>query len=352
MATEMLLGPVMGDVAGLTLTDADRARLMHPLMGGVILFARNYRDPAQLRALCAEIRALRSPHLMIVADHEGGRVQRFVDGFTRIPPMRVVGDAYRSDSAHGLQLARAVGRVIGTELVAHGLDFSFAPVLDLDWGESTVIGARSFGRGPQLVSAVAGGVIDGLHDVGVASCAKHFPGHGFVKADSHHEIPRDGRDLSDIERDDMVPFAALASRYDSVMPAHIIFEKVDAAPAGFSSRWLREILRDRLGFAGVIFSDDLTMEGASVVGGDTARGMAALNAGCDMVLLCNDQARCDRLLEGLTAEGIRPDAERSAHLMRMHARKPASLTDLDYLAAKAVVDAASVEAGSAGNPGA
>jgi beta-N-acetylhexosaminidase len=345
----MLLGPVMGDVAGLTLTDADRERLMHPLMGGVILFARNYQDPTQLRALCADIRSLRTPHLMIVVDQEGGRVQRFIDGFTRIPPMRNVGDVYRRDAAQGLQLARAVGRVIGTELVAHGLDFSFAPVLDLDWGESTVIGARSFGRDPAVVTAAAGGVIDGLHEVGVASCAKHFPGHGFVKADSHHEIPRDTRDMAEIERDDMVPFAALAARYDSVMPAHIIFEKVDAAPAGFSARWLREVLRTRLGFGGVIFSDDLTMEGASVVGGDTERGMAALNAGCDMVLLCNDQVRCDRLLEGLTAEGIRPEAARSAHLTRMHARKPASLMDRDYLAAKAVVQASSTDAGSAVN---
>lgn len=210
-------------------------------------------------------------------------------------------------------------------------------MLDLDWGESTVIGERSFGRDGNQVADLAGAVIAGMRAVGVASCAKHFPGHGFVKADSHHEIPRDDRSFDDIANDDMVPFTKLAQQYDSVMPAHIIFEKVDASPAGFSKHWLQTILRAQLGFTGVIFSDDLTMEGASVVGGDTARGMAALNAGCDMVLLCNEPARCDRLLAGLVAEGITATAARSQHLQRMHAQKAVSLDDANYLAAKAAV---------------
>ncbi|AMS33803.1 hypothetical protein AEM42_10605 [Betaproteobacteria bacterium UKL13-2] len=336
----MLLGPVMGDVEGLVLTEADRERLMHPLMGGVILFARNYADPAQLKALTASIRALRTPHLTIVVDQEGGRVQRFHDGFTIIPPMRAVGAAWQKNPQHGLALAHAVGVVIGTEMAAHGLDFSFAPVLDLDWGGSTVIGDRSFGREPATVAALAGEVIAGLAAVGVASCAKHFPGHGFVKADSHHEIPRDTRPFADIAGDDMLPFKLLADQFDSVMPAHIIFEQVDPMPAGFSWHWLKNVLRDQLGFRGVIFSDDLTMEGASVVGGDVSRAMAALNAGCDMVLLCNDQSRCGALLAGLVAEGVSPSEAQSSHLTRMHAKRTASLSDPAYVRAKAVVAAA------------
>jgi beta-N-acetylhexosaminidase len=327
----------MGDVAGLTLTAQDEANLMHPLMGGVILFARNYANPEQLKDLCASIRALRTPHLMIVVDHEGGRVQRFHEGFTRIPPMRRLGERYQVNQAEAIKLAHGVGQVIGTELTAHGLDFSFAPVFDLDWGESTVIGERSFGRDPAQVTALAGGVIAGLRSVGVASCAKHFPGHGFVRADSHHEIPRDTRTLADITVDDMAPFAALAAQYDSVMPAHIIFESVDHAPAGFSSRWLKEILREQLGFHGVIFSDDLTMEGASVAGDDTARGMAALTAGCDMALICNDQTRCAALLAGLAARGVVATEAHSGHLGRMHATKVGDMHDADYLAARAAV---------------
>ncbi len=338
MAQNLLLGPVMGDVEGLELTASDITRLMHPLMGGVILFARNYENPEQLKALTASIRALRSPHLMIVVDHEGGRVQRFREGFTIIPPMCKLGEIFQTDVARAKALAHAVGVVIGTEMAAHGLDFSFAPVLDLDWGESTVIGERSFGRDGKQVAALAGEVIRGMRDVGVASCAKHFPGHGFVKADSHLEIPRDDREYAEIADDDMLPFALLADKYDSVMPAHIIFEKVDPSPAGFSKHWLQTILRAKLGFNGVIFSDDLTMEGASVAGGDTQRAMAALNAGCDMVLLCNEPARCDALLTGLVAEGITPTEARSAHLLRMHAQKKVSLADAVYLQAKAAVE--------------
>jgi beta-N-acetylhexosaminidase len=332
----MLLGPVMGDVVGLTLTEDDRRRLLHPLMGGVILFARNYENPDQLKKLCADIRELRSPHLMIVVDHEGGRVQRFREGFTPIPHMRALGERWLVNQSEALSLARDVGIVIGTELVAHGLDFSFAPVLDLDWGESTVIGARSFGRDPNVVAALAGAMIAGLTEIGVASCAKHFPGHGFVKADSHHEIPVDTREFAAIANDDMLPFTKLAKAYTSVMPAHIIFKNVDANPAGFSKHWLG-VLRKDLGFEGVIFSDDLTMEGASVAGDDTARGIAALNAGCDMVLLCNEQARCEVLLNGLAAKGVVATEAGSKHLTRMHAKRALSLDNADYQRAKAAI---------------
>ncbi len=338
MTTNMLLGPVMGDVVGLELTADDIQRLMHPLMGGVILFARNYRDPEQLKKLTASIRALRTPHLMIVADHEGGRVQRFREGFTTIPPMRALGAKWAENPILARSLAFDVGMVIGTELVAHGVDFSFAPVLDLDWGESTVIGDRSFGREPNVVTALAGAVVEGLRSVGVASCAKHFPGHGFVRADSHLEIPRDTRSFDEIANDDMMPFKSLAAEYDSVMPAHIIFEVVDSSPAGFSKHWLQQVLRRDLGFQGVIFSDDLTMEGASVVGDDTARGLAALGAGCDMVLLCNEPQRCSALLDGLSAAGVAPNAKQSAHLTRMHATKMVGLDDANYLRTKVAVE--------------
>ena len=339
MSNAMLLGPVMGDIAGLELTADDQARLMHPLVGGVILFARNYANPEQLKQLTASIRALRAPHLMIVVDHEGGRVQRFRDGFTLIPPMRTLGVRFLQDEHAACKLARDIGLVIGTEMVAHGLDFSFAPVLDLDWGESTVIGERAFGRDPEVVATLAGALIAGMHEAGVAACAKHFPGHGFVRADSHHEIPRDTRSFAEVAAEDMRPFQMLAAQFDAVMPAHIIFEAVDPSPAGFSAHWLKQVLRRDLGFTGVIFSDDLTMEGASVVGGDTARGMAALNAGCDMVILCNNQQRFANLLTGLAGEGIAATATSSTHLTRMHAKKAVSLADSGYLQAKAAVEA-------------
>lgn len=320
MTLQIPLGPVMGDVAGLELTAEDMSRLQHPLMGAIILFARNYQSPDQLKQLTASIHAIREPALLIAVDHEGGRVQRFREGFTTIPPMRVLGQKYHHDMAQGLALARAFGHIMGAELSAHGIDFSFAPVLDLDWGESSVIGDRAFDRDPEIVSKVAGELIAGLHEAGVASCGKHYPGHGFVKADSHHEVPRDERVMNAIARDDLVPFKTLAKQLDSVMPAHVIYEQVDAQPAGFSTKWLKEILRNQLGFDGVIFSDDLSMEGASVAGGVVERAEAAFNAGCDMVLLCNDAARCDELLTGLVAAGFTSTTELSQHLARMRAR--------------------------------
>ncbi len=304
MSLSLPLGPVMADVAGTELTADDIARLQHPLIGSVILFARSYESPAQLKRLTAAIKAIRSPELLIAVDHEGGRVQRFHEGFTTIPPMRKLGELWDSSMDQGLQAAKDIGYVIGAELGARGLDFSFTPVLDLDWGESGVIGHRAFHREPLAVAALAGSLIAGLHEAGSISCGKHFPGHGFVRADSHHEIPRDEREFAAIAAADLVPFARLAKQLDSIMPAHVIYERVDSNPGGFSRHWLQKVLRTQLGFEGIIFSDDLTMEGASVAGGMVDRALVALQAGCDVVPVCNSPERCDELLQGLTARGI------------------------------------------------
>jgi beta-N-acetylhexosaminidase len=301
----MPLGPVMVDVEGLTLTDAEITRLQHPLVGGMILFARNYESPTQLKALNAAIHGLRSPALVIAVDHEGGRVQRFREGFTRIPAMRAVGEIWNKSEAEGKAFARQIGFVLAAELVAHGVDFSFAPVLDLDWGESGVIGARAFHRDGAIVAILAAEVMHGMAEAGMASVGKHFPGHGFTKADSHTEIPVDERSFAEIEAADLLPFAKTATLKEgklcAVMPAHVIYPQVDANPAGFSSKWLKQILREQLGFDGAVFSDDLSMEGASVAGTTTQGAQAALNAGCDMVLVCNSPEKADIVLAELTA---------------------------------------------------
>jgi beta-N-acetylhexosaminidase len=304
MVGERPLGPVVVDVAGLELAPGDREFLGHPLVGGVILFARNYASPDQLRALTEAIRGVRSPALLVAVDHEGGRVQRFVDGFTRLPPMRALGRIYDDDPALAENLAGAVGVVLASELAAHGVDFSFTPVLDIDFGSSGVIGDRAFHSEATAVARLAGALADGLRRVGMAAVGKHFPGHGHVRGDSHHEVPVDDRELAAIEAADLVPYRALIGRLDGVMPAHVIYPRVDARPAGFSPIWLQEILRGRLGFDGMVFSDDLSMEGASVAGGIVERGCAALDAGCDMVLVCNARAAAERLLDGLGPAGL------------------------------------------------
>lgn len=289
-------GPVVLDLSGQQLADEDRARLSHPLVGGVIHFARHYASPAQIRALNAEIHALR-PALLIAVDHEGGRVQRFRDGFTTIPPMRKLGERWDSDPQGALTEARRLGRLMADELTARGVDFSFAPVLDLDHGGSTVIGDRALHRDPQAAAQLATALIAGMREGGMASVGKHFPGHGFVRADSHHEVPVDERSFEAIAADDLVPFAQLiAAGLDAVMPAHVIYPAVDAQPAGYSTIWLREILRGQFGFDGMIFSDDLGMAGAHGAGDMLARADLALAAGCDMVLVCNDLPAADRLL--------------------------------------------------------
>jgi beta-N-acetylhexosaminidase len=288
----------MLDVAGTVLSTQDLARIAHPSVGGVILFARNYESPAQLSRLTSQIRSLRDPAPIIAVDHEGGRVQRFRDGFTAIPAMRTLGEMWDRDRLAALAEARRLGRCIAVELGAHGVDFSFTPVLDLDYGASAVIGDRSFHRDPVAVAQIARSLVDGLRDHGMAAVAKHFPGHGHVAADSHTDIPMDARPFDEIARDDLVPFATLARSgvLDAVMPAHVIFQAVDAKPAGFSSVWLRDVLRENIGFDGMIFSDDLSMQGAKGMGDVVARADAASRAGCDMVLVCNDEPAADQLL--------------------------------------------------------
>jgi beta-N-acetylhexosaminidase len=303
----------MLDVAGLELAADEREMLAHPLVGGVILFARNYQSPAQLEALTAAIHAVRTPRLLIAVDHEGGRVQRFTAGFTRLPPMRALGRLYDREPALAANLAGAIGVVLAAELRERGVDFSFTPVLDIDFGSSSVIGDRAFHATAVGVAALAGGLAAGLARMGMGAVGKHFPGHGYARADSHHEVPIDERPLAAIEADDLVPYQALIGKgLAGVMPAHVIYPQVDKRPAGFSPVWLKDILRGRLGFDGIVFSDDLSMEGASVAGGIVERGRAALSAGCDMVLVCNAPDAAQRLLDGLGSCAL--DASRAARM--------------------------------------
>ncbi|HOS85745.1 MAG TPA: beta-N-acetylhexosaminidase [Burkholderiaceae bacterium] len=317
----MHAAPVILDIAGTRLTAADRQRLGHPLTGGIILFARNWESRAQLSALCAEIKHLRAD-LLICVDHEGGRVQRFkTDGFTHLSPMRALGELWMQDGKGGpgsgamraTNAASAAGYVLAAELRACGVDLSFTPVLDLDHGPSTVIGDRAFARDPRVVSLLAKSLMHGLLRAGMSNCGKHFPGHGFVMADSHTDIPVDRRSLKAILAEDAAPYGWLDTTLDSVMPAHVIYPKVDARPAGFSSRWLNDILRHEFGFGGAIFSDDLSMAGARQIDGRavtyTEAAVAALEAGCDLVLLCNQSldggAAVDALLDGLAEAQVK-----------------------------------------------
>jgi beta-N-acetylhexosaminidase len=296
----MGLGPVMLDVLGTQLTDEDEARLLHPLVGGVILFKRNFESVDQLLALTTAIRSLRSTPLLIAVDHEGGRVQRFRDGFTRIPPMRELGKIWDVHPQRARHLAHQAGFVMAAELRGCGVDFSFTPVLDVDHGNSGVIGDRAFHSDPQAIAELAHGLLSGLKLGGMHTVGKHFPGHGFVSADSHLAIPVDERAFVDIELCDLVPFRQMISfGLTAVMPAHVIYPKIDSCPAGFSSIWLQKILRGQMGFEGCIFSDDLSMEGATVAGSVVQRALAALSAGCDMVVVCNKPESADELLRGL-----------------------------------------------------
>jgi beta-N-acetylhexosaminidase len=308
--------PLIIDIAGLTLTKLDRQRLKHPLVGGLILFARNWHSRQQLCDLCRDIKKLRAD-LLICVDHEGGRVQRFkTDGFTHVPPMRALGELWRDDGKGAVgsgamrasAAASACGYVLGAELRACGVDLSFTPVLDLDWANSSVIGDRAFDADARVVSVLAKSLMHGLLQAGMANCGKHFPGHGFVRADSHTDIPVDKRSLQAILRDDAAPYRWLSGSLASVMPAHVVYPKVDCKPAGFSARWLQDVLRGQLGFTGAVFSDDLSMAGARLIDGQsvsiTEAAVAALTAGCDLVLLCNQSvglgAELDGLIDGLT----------------------------------------------------
>jgi beta-N-acetylhexosaminidase len=307
------LGPVITAVAGLELDATDRDRLRHPNVGGVTLFARNFASREQVSALCREIRALRDPHLLICVDHEGGRVQRFKDGFTLLPPMRRIGALADHDAAHALDVAKAAGFIMGAELKACGVDVSVAPVLDLDYGASTIIGDRAFHADPHQVARLAGALLDGMNDAGMVGVGKHFPGHGYIAADSHLELPVDERSWTQIETRDLVPFMSLASRLAGVMPAHVLYPAIDTRPAGFSRFWLQEVLRRQCGFEGAIFSDDLGMLGAAGEGSFGARASAAFEAGCDLVLACTP-ADADALLGEPFDEPTGPWALRLARM--------------------------------------
>jgi len=309
-------GPVMVDVEGTVLTDHERKRLRDPLVGGVILFARNFEDREQLDRLCRAIHQERDEPLLIAVDHEGGRVQRFrTDGFTPIPAMSVFGELWSEDSLAAMRLASEAGYVLGAELRACGVDLSFTPVLDLDYGVSKVIGNRAFHRDPRVVTMLARALIQGLMLAGMAACGKHFPGHGAVEADSHHEIPVDPRDFETIMQEDAAPYGWLGDMVlPSVMPAHVVYPEVDPHPAGFSRHWIQKVLRQDLGYDGVVFSDDLTMEGATVAGDILARAQAALGAGCDMVLVCNRPDLADDLLARLAFDH---DAASVARIRRL-----------------------------------
>jgi beta-N-acetylhexosaminidase len=312
---EVARGPVVLGIEGTTLTAADRGRLLHPLTGGVILFTRNFSSCAQLKALTASIRDLRTPPLLICVDHEGGRVQRFRDGFTAIPAMRTLGELWDRDVAQAAAEAERLGKLLASELRLYGVDFSFAPVLDLDFGASAVIGDRALHGNPNAVAHLASCLRRGLKAGGCAVVGKHFPGHGFIAADSHVDLPVDTRTLDAMLADDLIPFAVLAAEgMEAVMPAHVIYPAVDGVAAGFSRIWLQDILRGRLVFDGLIFSDDLEMAGAHAAGDIVARAEAAVAAGCDMVLACNDFAAMDDLLSRWKP-APRPDLARRAARM-------------------------------------
>lgn len=291
-------GPIVCDIASTRLSEAEASMIANPLVGMVILFTRNYSDRAQLTELCRSIHAVK-PDVLISVDHEGGRVQRFREGFTEIPAMRRYGALWRRDKAQARTALRAATFVMAAELRDCGVDLTFAPVLDLDWGRSTIIGERSLGATSEAVIDLAQTAIGGLADAGMANCGKHFPGHGYVVADSHLDLPVDDRAAEAILKQDFEPYKALSRSLTSVMTAHVVYPGIDAVPATFSQRIIRTYLRDEAGFDGVVFSDDLSMQGAKSFGGVLDRAQGALAAGCDALIVCNDSASRDALIAGL-----------------------------------------------------
>jgi beta-N-acetylhexosaminidase len=314
----MTLGPVMVDLAGIALEPAERELLRHPQVGGVILFTRNYEAPEQLARLTAEIHAIRSPPLLVVVDQEGGRVQRFRDGFTRLPALREIGRRYAASRSEGLAIARQIGWLMAAELRAAGVDMSFAPCVDVDHGLSRVIGDRALDADPVAVAELAVAYMLGMRDAGMAATAKHFPGHGAVAADSHVALPVDRRDWPDIEAD-LLPYRRMiANGLASVMVAHVVFPGVDENPASLSRRWIGSVLRGDLGFQGAVFADDLSMAGAAAFGDISGRATLALEAGCDVLPVCNDRAAVSALLEALRRP---PDPVSRMRLVRLHGRE-------------------------------
>lgn len=315
----MSLGPLMVDLVGLELSWREKELLQHPLVGGVILFSRNYDSPEQIARLTADIHQLRQPHLLIAVDHEGGRVQRFRQGFTRLPPVGSFRMGYEQHPQQALQLAETTGWLMAAELRAVGVDFSFAPVLDLDYGVSDVIGDRAFHHDAESVSHLAAAYVKGMKNAWMAAVGKHFPGHGAVTVDSHLGLPVDSRPFETLWQQDIQPFKRLHEVLAGVMPAHIVYEQCDSLPAGFSPFWIQQILRDKIHFQGAVFSDDLSMAGAAVMGDSTERAAAAIEAGCDMVLVCNQPAEVESVLDNLRCEA---DPLRQMRLLRLHGRHP------------------------------
>ena len=290
--TKQAMGPVMIDIEGLTLTQSEKNNINHPNTGAVILFSRNYSSPEQVTSLIEEIRDSRHGDILIAVDQEGGRVQRFQTGFTRLPPV--------AEFAHSPKLAEPAGWLMAAELLALGIDFSFAPVLDVDCGISKIIGDRSFSQDPQLASQLASDFRKGMNSAGMAATGKHFPGHGAVALDSHLTLPVDERDIQTIREKDIQPFKQLiAEGLEAIMPAHVVYPQVDSLPAGFSKKWIQDILRTELNFKGVVFSDDLSMEGAVTIGSFSQRAKLALDAGCDMVLVCNNPTAATEILASI-----------------------------------------------------
>lgn len=347
IAGPMSLGPVMVDLAGTALGSEERRLLMHPQVGGVILFTRNFQDIAELEELIAEVRALREPHLLIAVDQEGGRVQRFREPFTRLPPMRSLGRVFDQDPAAARELASSLGWLMAAELRAVGVDLSFTPVLDLVHGVSGVIGDRAFHRNPEVVADLAHHLMVGMRRAGMAAVGKHFPGHGGVSEDSHLELPVDARPGTQIRSDDIVAFERMIHfGMPGVMIAHVVYQEVDPAPAGYSAYWVQHVLRDELGFTGAVFSDDLSMAAAARLGEYPSRARAALDAGCDMVLVCNHPEAAREVVESL--EGYEnPIAQ--VRLARLHGRKGVSWEALH--ASRAWRDAREAVASIGDSPG-
>lgn len=319
MTQKLSIGPVMIDLEGLTVSEPERDMLRHPNTGAVILFKRNFADPDQIAALIREIRAARNGDILIAVDQEGGRVQRFQQGFTHLPPAA----AY---ARHSIELAKDAGWLMAAEVLAVGADFSFAPVLDVDCGLSAIIGDRSFAQDPLLAAQLAGAFRAGMNDAGMAAVGKHFPGHGAVALDSHLALPVDDRNLDAIRAKDLLPFKYLISEgLEGVMPAHVVYPRVDSLPAGFSARWIKDILREELGFGGAVFSDDLSMAGAASAGDFVARAKLAQQAGCDMLLVCNNPHAAGQVLEALP---VAANADRERRLLAMRGKTAATLAQL------------------------
>jgi beta-N-acetylhexosaminidase len=323
---ETIIGPLMIGLKGKVLNSEERELLVHPLVGGVILFTRNYESPEQIESLISSIHALKEPRLLVAVDHEGGRVQRFRDGFTPLPPVRILGKIYDRDPKYACRLAAITGWLMAVELQAVGVDFSFAPVLDLDQGVSAVIGDRAFHSEPDAVIALASAYIRGMAQARMVAVGKHFPGHGSVAVDSHVALPVDERPWQQIQFKDLLPFERMiVLGLPGIMPAHVLYSSMDSLPAGFSRFWLKDVLRGQLGFQGAVISDDLSMAGAAVAGEISERARAALEAGCDMALVCNDPHSYAPLLDDLE---IYSNSSASARLFRLYGRHPLRRTQL------------------------